>query len=52
MSIVRDLGMLKKVKEGKLPAEYAKSEFGVYKVQGFFDNTFMGQFYSMRLTYW
>lgn len=41
MALVKDIGVLKKVKSGELPPEYARGELVVYKVQGYFDNTFM-----------
>lgn len=41
MTLIRDLGMLRKVKQGLLPQEYKTSELGVYKVQGRFSDTFM-----------
>ncbi|KAI9019872.1 hypothetical protein DFJ74DRAFT_674746 [Hyaloraphidium curvatum] len=41
LGVIRDIGMLRKVKAGELPQSYAKSEFGVYKLQGIFDDVQM-----------
>ncbi|KAJ3327635.1 hypothetical protein HDU93_001855 [Gonapodya sp. JEL0774] len=37
MSVMKDIGFLRAVKEGKLPRDLLKSEFGVYKVTNFDD---------------